>query len=140
MKNFLMIACLAVCTVFVSNSTSYAIGGGKGASPAVLTIENTSPGFISVWVRPSNTPIPATLADLRPLLRVLDIDEPDFVDINGGNYTITTVPTATLGLFPEDTELDQATIDSVGVSATFRVDGVDMTALVDGTGITFEEN
>ena len=70
MKNFLMIACLAVCTIFVSANTSYAIGGGGGkvSSRADVVVTNNSTAAVAVWVRPATTPFPATLGELRDML------------------------------------------------------------------------
>jgi len=45
MKNFLMIACVAVCTVFMAGNTSYAIGGGNGGGGGKVASQH---GF--VWL------------------------------------------------------------------------------------------
>jgi len=109
-KNFLMIACVAVCTVFMAGNTSYAIGGGSGggggkvASSARVVITNTSPvggTAVAAWV-------------------------------------ITTVNVLDIINIPDNTPIDQAAVNQAMIdSETFVINGVDRTVNVNGATIGF---
>lgn len=147
MKNFLMIACVAVCTVFMAGNTSYAIGGGNGggggkvASSARVVMTNTeSTGGVPVaaWVRLAGTNVPSTLGALRDQLIFMGPGETRQTNnLRNGNYIITTVDVRNIQL-PDSTPIDQAAINSVEIdSSSFEINGVDRTVNVSGSGIGF---
>lgn len=147
MKNVLMIACVAVCTVFMSANTSYALGGngggggGKTASSARVAITNTEAVAgtdVAVWIRTVGTRVPSTLGALRSqLIFLAPTDVRNTNNLRNGSYLITTVDVANL-VAPDDTPIDQAVVDSAQIDTqSFQINGIDRSVDVSGTGINF---
>ena len=148
MKNFLMIACLAVCTALVSTSTSYAVvggggGGGKVASSARVAVQNSEPvaggAGIAVWIRTTGTRVPATVDALRDELIFLGPGESrNTNNLRNGNYLITSVDIESLNLIPGDTPINQAAIDANDITtSSFSIEGVDRSLVVNSNTIDF---
>lgn len=134
MKNFLMIACLAVCTIFVSANTSYAIGGGGGkvSSRADVVLTNNGGTPVAVWVRPATTAFPATLGELRDMLTFVGPGQTVTIrGLRNGPYEVSVTAAAAL-VGP-----DSGPIPPVSTSdSSFELNGVERTILISGTSIT----
>ena len=129
-----MIACLAVCTIFVSANTSYAIGGGGGkvSSRADVVVTNNSDAAVAVWVRPATTPFPATLGELRDMLTFVGPGQTVTIrGLRNGPFEVSVTAAAAL-VGP-----DSGPIPPVSTSdASFELNGVERTVLINGTSIT----
>ena len=129
MKNFLMIACLAVCTIFVSANTSYAIGGGGGkvSSRADVVLTNNGETPVAVWVRPATTPFPATLGELRDMLVFVGPSQSMTIrSLRNGPHEVTV--TAADGLVgPDNGPIPLVNTDDNG----FELNGVERTIIID---------
>ena len=129
-----MIACLAVCTIFVSANTSYAIGGGGGkvSSRADVVVTNNSTAAVAVWVRPATTAFPATLGELRDMLTFVGPGQTVTIrGLRNGPYEVSVTAAAAL-VGP-----DSGPIPPVSTSdSSFELNGVERTILISGTSIT----
>ena len=129
-----MIACLAVCTIFVSANTSYAIGGGGGkvSSRADVVVTNNSDAAVAVWVRPATTPFPATLGELRDMLTFVGPGQTVTIrGLRNGPFEVSVTAAAAL------VGADSGPIPAVSTSdAAFELNGVERTVLINGTSIT----
>jgi len=151
MKNFLIVALVAVATVLIANENALAGGGGGGgkgkagggsskAGPtATLTIENTETAAadaISVWVRPAGTAEPATFGELQALLETIEPGESQpFPDLAAGEFDVSVIAASALAGFPAGTAIPAGTVDSMSIGGTsqFTIDGTDLTGTVDLT-------
>jgi len=133
-KNFLVIACVAVCAVLMAGNTSYAIGGGGGggggktASSARVALTNTSAvggTSVAAWVRLAGTDVPSTIGALRNQL----------IFLGPG----TTVDVASIAGIPDNVEIGQSDVDAAMIdSESFVIEGIDRTVDVNGSSISFQ--
>ena len=149
MKNFLMIACLAICTAFVSGNTAYAIGnnsGGKSANSAPIELINVGKSPIAVWVRSEGTNFPNTINNFVDELIFLDSGQPPVItdDLRNGSIIVTSYSVLALNQLSEGlpgntriepTDIEPAVIDN----ALVNVNGVQQTLYLNEELILFSD-